>query len=162
MIRLKLIFRALALMMVLALAALYAAGCTPAKFVSAYNSVISKAGEYLVTSELLLRGDRDLGRDKYVGSYTADYDDFSGWECPFGGTSVTREGGYMLDVSCTIDVEEGTAKLMLLSGADDAQVLLEGSGEYSGVLDFSSGGCYLVIDGDGLSGSLSLTVSDAE
>lgn len=132
------------------------------KLVGTYNDIISSAGESMLTKNLSLKGDRDFGTDKYVGTYSADYKNFSGTEYLFGGTSVERETGKNVTITCTFEVTDGTAQLFWLCGSDDPVILLEGSGEYSETVELPEGGNYFGITGDGLKGSVELTISDAE
>ena len=106
------------------------------KVLNTYNDVISSAGKTLLTKNLSLKGDRDYGTDQYVGTYSADYKNFSGTEYLFGGTFIERETGKNVTVTCTFEVTNGTAQLFWLCGSDDPIVLLEGSGEYSETIEF--------------------------
>lgn len=126
------------------------------------QSGAQKLAGHDITKNLSLKGDRDFGTDKYVGTYSADYKNFSGTEYLFGGTSVERETGKNVTITCTFEVTNGTAQLFWLCGSDDPVILLEGSGEYSETVELPEGGNYFGITGDGLKGSVELTISDAE
>lgn len=145
-----------------------AAGCSlldnvdKDKVLDAYNNVIQSAGKATLTKNISLKGDREFGTDNYVGTYKADYKKFTGTEYLFGNTSIERENGSAVVITCTFNVKDGTAKLFWLSGADDPVVLLEGSGEYSNTVELPKGGNYFGIIGDGLKGSVNLTIADAE
>lgn len=145
-----------------------AAGCSlldnvdKDKVLDAYNDVLQSAGKATLTKGIFLKGDREFGADNYVGAYKADYKKFTGTEYLFGNTSIKRENGKSVTITCKFDVKDGTAKLFWLCGADDPVVLLEGSGEYSDTVVLPEGGNYLGITGDKLKGSVKLTITDAE
>ena len=50
-------------------------------------------GNTVLTSESSLQGERTTGIDNYVGTYSAEYEDFSKTEYLFGGVDVEREQG---------------------------------------------------------------------
>lgn len=132
------------------------------KVLGTYNDVIQSAGKATLTKGISLKGDREFGSDKYVGTYKADYKKFTGTEYLFGNTSIDRENGNSVAITCTFDVKDGTARLFWLSGAEEPVALLEGSGEYSDTVELPEGGNYFGITGDGLKGSVKLTITDAE
>lgn len=132
------------------------------KVLDAYNGIIQSVGKAMLTKGISLKGDREFGADKYMGTYTADYKKFTGTEYLFGNTSIERETGKYVTVTCTFEVTEGTGQLFWLCGADDPVVLLEGSGKYSETVELPEGGNYFGITGDGLKGSVELTITDAE
>lgn len=69
---------------------------------------------HALTRDSKLVGERELGEDSYTGNYTADYQDFSGEEILFGGTSLRRDGGQSLTVAYTLEVTAGSASLYWL------------------------------------------------
>jgi len=68
-------------------------GCTKDEILGAYNHAIQAAGDASLTGNRSLEGKRKYGVDHYTGTYAADYEDFSGTECFFGGTSIDRDAG---------------------------------------------------------------------
>ena len=96
----------------------------------AYGSLVDAAGALALTPDRSLRGERVRGEDDYTGAYEADYEDFSGTELLFGGTTLDREAGNTVEISCSLNIEEGEAAVFLCSGGDDPVILLSESGEY--------------------------------
>ena len=80
------------------------AGCSKDEILDQYNSVVQTAGNAALTSNFLLKGNRTYGEDCYTGTYTADYKDFSKTEYLFGGTSIERENGKDISVSCDLEI----------------------------------------------------------
>ncbi len=92
------------------------AGCSKDEILDQYNNVVQSAGNTALTSDFSLKGDRAYGDDCYTGTYTADYKDFSKTEYLFGGTSIERENGKDISVSCDLEITEGTAQVFWISG----------------------------------------------
>ena len=117
--------------------------------------------KHALTKEKDLQGKKDEGVDAYTGTYTAAYDGFNGKEFIFGGTALNRENGNHLQVTYKLTIEDGTAELNWIAGSDEysiANISSEDTKEYT----ISSGDNYIVLKGDHFSGSLELTVKDAE
>ena len=61
------------------------------KALDKYDKVINKLGDEALTKDNKLIGDREFGEDSYVGTYSAQYDNFTGDEIIFGGTGLNRD-----------------------------------------------------------------------
>lgn len=68
--------------------------CSKDEIVEQYNEALQAVGDNNLTDNKDLQGTRELGEDSYVGTYQADYDDFTGKEIVFGGTSLERDAVY--------------------------------------------------------------------
>lgn len=133
-------------------------GCTKDQILSRYNHVLQAAGDVTLTDSFLLKGKREYGIDHYMGTYMADYRDFSKTEYLFGGTFIERENGKDITVSCELEITEGTAQIFWISGDSDPVILLEEDGSYNGTITMPEGGNYIGITGDGFTGSLELCI----
>ena len=74
---------------------------------------------------------------------------------------MNRENGNHLQVTYKLTIEDGTAELNWIAGSDEysiANISSEDTKEYT----ISSDDNYIVLKGDHFSGSLELTVKDAE
>ena len=126
--------------------------------VGAYGSLMDAAGSWALTPDRSLQGERVQGEDGYTGTYEADYEDFSGTELLFGGTTLDREAGNTVEISCALDIEEGEAAVFLCSGSDDPVILLSGSGDYSSTIEVGGGSTYIGVWGEGVAGSVSIQI----
>ena len=90
----------------------------------AYSSLMETAGSWALTPDRSLQGERVRGEDDYTGTYAADYEDFSGTELLFGGTTLDREDGDTVEVTGSPAVVEGEAATFLCSGPQEPVVLL--------------------------------------
>ena len=124
----------------------------------AYGSLVDAAGAWALTPDRSLRGERVRGEDDYTGDYEADYEDFSGTELLFGGTTLDRAAGNTVEISCSLTVEEGEAAVFLRSGSEDLVLLLSGSGDYAGTIEVGGGSVYLGVWGEGVTGSVSIQI----
>ena len=97
-----------------------------------YDALIGGAGTAVLTPERSLEGRLTRGEDDYTGSYRASYTEFTGTEVLFGGTTLKREEGGTLELTCSLSLESGKAEVLLRSGSDDPEILLSGSGESTG------------------------------
>ena len=124
----------------------------------AYSSLMDTAGSWALTPDRSLQGERVRGEDDYTGTYAADYEDFSGTELLFGGTTLDREAGDTVEVTCSLAVEEGEAAIFLCSGSEEPVLLLSESGDYSGTIEVGGGSTYIGVWGEGLTGSVSIQI----
>ena len=126
--------------------------------VDAYGSLVDTAGSWALMPDRSLQGERVPGEDDYTGTYAADYDDFSGTELLFGGTTLDREAGNMVELTCSLDIEEGEAAIFLCSGSEEPVLLLSESGDYYGTVEVSGGSAYIGVWGEGATGSVSIQI----
>lgn len=126
--------------------------------VDAYGSLVDTAGSWALTPDRSLKGERVPGEDDYTGTYAADYDDFSGTELLFGGTTLDREAGDTVEVTCSLTVEEGEAAIFLCSSGEAPVLLLSESGDYSGTIEVGGGSVYLGVWAEGVTGSVSIQI----
>ena len=124
----------------------------------AYNSLVDTAGSWALTPDRSLQGERVRGEDGYTGTYEAGYEDFSGTELLFGGTTLDREAGNTVDLSCSLNIEEGEIAVLLCSGSEDPVILLSESGDYSGTIEVGSESVYLGVWGESVTGSVSIQI----
>ena len=134
------------------------AGCSKDEILDQYNNVVQSAGNTALTSDFSLKGNRAYGEDCYTGTYMADYKDFSKTEYLFGGTSIERENGKDISISCDLEITEGTAQVFWISGSDDPVILLEATDSYSETITLPEGGNYIGITGNNFTGHLEMKI----
>ena len=133
-------------------------GCSKDEILDQYNNVVQLAGNATLTRDLSLKGKRMYGDDHYTGTYVADYKDFSKTEYLFGGTSIERENGKDISVSCDLEITEGTAQVFWISGSDDPVILLEATDSYSETITLPEGGNYIGVIGNNFTGHLEMNI----
>lgn len=132
------------------------AGCTKDEVIDRYNEILQKAGETVLTSDGKLEGKRNFGEDSWVGTYEADYEEFSGEEVVFGNTATDRKAGNSISVRCEIDAKEGTLTVLWKAGAEEPVALLNETGTCFKTLTLPGAGGYLVVEGKDFSGRLEI------
>lgn len=143
---------ALALCLVFALA-----GCSKDSILDGFNSLLHHVSQYALTDEKDLQGEKVEGVDTYTGSYTAEYDNFSGTEYLFGGTGLERESENELTVTYELTVASGSAELYWRD-KDNRYTLTETEGNGSNPVTLTAGDNYLVFEGEDFQGALHVTV----
>ena len=84
--------------------------------------------------------------------------DFSDTEYLFGGTSIKREAGKEISITCNLEVDEGTAKVFWSSGAEEPVTLIETTGEYQDTITLPDGGNYIGIECENFTGNIKLEI----
>ena len=133
-------------------------GCTKDEILDHYNNIVQSAGSAELTGNLSLQGEKEKGIDDYTGSYQADYKNFSDTEYLFGGTSIKREAGKEISITCNLEVDEGTAKVFWSSGAEEPVTLIETTGEYKDTITLPDGGNYIGIECENFTGNIKLEI----
>lgn len=132
--------------------------CSKDEIASKYNEVLQNVGDSNLTDDKSLQGNRDFGKDDYVGSYKADYATFTGTEILFGGTALERDNGNSIEISCNMDIQVGTAKLIFQSGTEQPQVLCEVSDKYSETIELPAASNYILVECENFTGSVELEI----
>ena len=116
------------------------------------------AGNAALTPQSKLQGHKENGVDDYTGAYEATYSEFTGTEILFGGTTLEREAGSTIHITCSLSLESGEAAVFLRSGADDPVILLSESGEYDGTIEVDGTSTYIGVWGDQAEGTVSIEI----
>lgn len=143
---------------ILCLSSFILSGCTKEEILDKYNNIVEKAGTTELTSNRTLIGEKENGIDDYTGTYTASYNDVSATEYLFGGTTIEREAGKDITVTCTLTVTSGTAKVFWRTGSDEAVTLIETTGTYSENIILPDGGNYIGIQCNDFTGNIDLMI----
>ncbi len=150
--------RMTAAVLVLLLAGLLLPGCSKDEVLDLYGAAVAVAGNVGLDSFLTLKGDREFGEDRYTGTYKAEYEDFTGQECPFGGTMLQRRKEERVQVECTVESESGEARLIWNCGADKPVVMAEGEGTFTQTAYLAPGSNYFNLEFEGFTGSVELKI----
>ena len=88
-----------------------------------YDALIGGAGTAVLTPERSLEGRLTRGEDDYTGSYRASYTEFTGTEVLFGGTTLKREEGGTLELTCSLSSAFDCRGPVLLSSGQQGRKL---------------------------------------
>ena len=75
--------------------------------VKAFGELVGDAGNAALTPQSKLQGHKENGADDYTGAYEATYSEFTGTEILFGGTTLEREAGSTIHITCSLSLESG-------------------------------------------------------
>ncbi len=128
--------------------------------IDSYNSLIKNFSKQALTKDKTLQGDRETDTDEYTGTYTADYNNFTGKEFIFGGTALERQNGNQLKVTYTLNIDKGKAKLYWIKG-NEKHIIANNSSEDVKEYTLSAGDNYIVLKGTNFKGTLELKVEDS-
>ena len=128
------------------------------KVLDKYDRILNKLGDESLTKDNKLIGDREFGEDYYVGTYSVQYDSFTGEEIIFGGTGLSRDSKeFTLKYKGVVG--EGEFKIILISGSDE-EIITNKTEEATYTYDFQQSDLYIKIVGEGFSGNVELEVTD--
>ena len=122
-----------------------------------YNDVLQLVSKHALTLESKFQGKKISGKDAYVGSYTAEYENFDGEEWIFGGTGLERDGGVELTVTYTLRIDSGEASV-IWDHSGSQYTLTNSKGESTHEITLGTGDNYIVLKGDNFTGSFDLEV----
>ena len=145
------------LFVILLLAGALLPGCSKEEMLDVYGSAVSIAGNIGLDAELFLEGDREFGEDKYTGTYTASYEDFTGTEHLFGGTMLEKRTREYVKVTVTIE-GKGGARFIWMCGADDPVTLADGAGEFTETAYLAPGSNYFNLELESFTGTVEITI----
>ena len=132
------------------------AGCSKDSILDGFNDLLHHVSQYALTNEKDLQGKKTEGEDTYTGSYTAEYDNFSGTEYLFGGTGLERENGNELTVTYELTVE--SAELYWREG-EERHLIADTSQSDTYSITLSSQDNYIVIFGENFQGTVDISVT---
>ena len=132
--------------------------CSKNDILDNYNKVIQSVGQIELTKKSFLQGEKSVGDDDYTGTYQADYESFSNTEYLFGGTSIKRNAGKEVKITCILKVTDGTARIFWISGSNDPEILFESSGTYEQTITLPDGRNYFGIECDKFTGTIELKI----
>ena len=146
------IFAALALCLILS-----CTGCSKDLILDGYNNLLHFTSQFALTPKKNLQGEKTEGSDTYTGSYTANYENFSGTEYLFGGTGLIREKGNELTVTYKLTADSGSVRLYQTRGTDE-QLIADTSDSDTYILSLTSQDNYIAIECDDFCGSLQISI----
>lgn len=122
-----------------------------------YNHWLQFASKHALTRENDLQGEKKKGADAYVGSYTAEYENFDGEEYIFGATGLEREAGNELTVTYKLKIISGSASI-IWDHSGSEYTITDTESEDAFEITIGSGDNYIVLKGKDFSGKLELEV----
>ena len=122
---------------------------------NSYNKVIEFFGDDSLTSDKKLKGNREFGIDKYVGTYKADYHNFTSEEIIFGGTTLHRKNGDHITLKIVLEKQSGNIDVINKLGNNEIS-LISDTGEYEETIYIDGMSYYLTIKLDNFKGKIEI------
>ena len=126
--------------------------------VGAYGSLVDAAGSWALTPDRSLQGERVRSETTTPVPMRPTTRTFPARSCSLAVPRWIRAAGNTVELSCSLDIEEGEAAVFLCSGSDDPVILLSGSGDYSSTIEVGGGSTYIGVWGEEANGSASIQI----
>lgn len=123
------------------------------RIINTYDSIIQGFDSVGITKNGELKGKRNFGKDKYVGTYYVEYDKYTGDETIFGGTALHRKNGDHLKLTIKVKKQSGNIEVINKLGENEI-ILLEDTGKYEDIVYIDGMSYYLTIKLDNFTGSI--------
>ncbi len=123
------------------------------KIINTYNSIMQSFDNAGLTDSWKLKGERNFGKDKYVGTYKVKYSNDIVEETIFGGTALHRENGDHLKLTIKVQKQSGNIKVIGKLGNNEI-TLIQDTGEYENTIYIDGMSYYLTIKVDNFTGSV--------
>ncbi len=119
--------------------------------VNCYSNAVECLGKSQLTSNLNLIGERYDENDDYTGAYRCNADDVTGRDCIYGGCAIDER---KISLKGKVNTESGELKIRVRHGAETEYVAVDKDGSFEDVLEFDSGGNYIIIEYDDFTGEI--------
>lgn len=117
------------------------------------DGIVSRIGDSQITQDSNLIGNRTVGVDTYVGTYTSDCEDCTDRDVVFGGASIEARS---VKVSGHIQTVSGEALVRIRMNGDVIFLDCSGDGYFESTLDLSSGGNYIMMIYEDFTGNVDM------
>ena len=128
---------------------------TKDEFINTYNTFLQSFDFVGLSKDKDLKGERNFGVDKYVGTYKAKYDNYTGTEDIFGGTALNRKNGDHVKLKIKVEKQSGNINVIAKLG-DNEKTLIDDTGEYEDNIYIEGVSYYLTIKLDNFKGNIDI------
>lgn len=125
------------------------------KILDTYNNIVQTFSSSGISKDKDLKGNREFGIDKYVGTYKSNYENYTNKEVVFGGTSLKRENGDTIRVKIKVERKKGNINITKTLGNNEIS-LISDTGEYEDNIYVDGQSYYLTIKLDDFTGNIEI------
>lgn len=129
---------------------------TKDRIINVYDTFLQSFGLKGISKDKELQGKREFGTDKYVGTYNANYDNYTGEETIFGGTALNRKNGDHISLKIKLEKESGNIDVINKLGNSETS-LISDTGEYEDIIYIKGMSYYLTIKLNNFKGNVSIS-----
>lgn len=115
------------------------------------DGIASEIAESQLTEDANLIGQRWVGEDNYAGTYTSDCTNAIGRDVVFGGASIKER---RLRLTGSVQSSDGNAQIRVRMNDEILYVGCSESGAFDQILNFGSGGNFIMVDYDDFTGEI--------
>ena len=116
------------------------------EILNVYDSIIQTFSSKGLSKDKDLKGERNFGVDEYVGTYKAEYDNYT-------GTALHRKNGDHIKLTIKIKKQSGNINVISKLGENELS-LISDDGEYEDTIYIDGMSYYLSINLDNFKGSI--------
>ena len=125
------------------------------EILNTYDSIIQAFSSKGLSKDKDLKGERNFGVDKYVGTYKAEYDNITSEENIFGGTALNRKNGDHIRLKIKVEKQSGNINVIAKLGYNE-KTLIDDTGEYEDNIYIEGVSYYLTIKLDDFKGNIDI------
>ena len=125
------------------------------ELINTYNTFLQSFDFVGLSKDKDLKGERNFGVDKYVGTYKAKYDNITSEETIFGGTALNRKNGDHANLKIKIEKQSGNINVIAKLG-DNEMTLINDTGEYEDYIYIEGMSYYLAIKLENFKGNVDI------
>lgn len=125
------------------------------EILNTYDSIIQVFSSKGLSKDKDLKGERNFGVDKYVGTYKAEYDNITSEETIFGGTALNRKNGDHIRLKIKVKKQSGDINVIVKLGNNEKN-LINDSGEYDDNIYIEGMSYYLAIKLESFKGNIDI------
>ena len=128
---------------------------TKDEFINTYNTFLQSFDFAGISKDKDLKGERNFGVDKYVGTYKAEYDNITSEENIFGGTALNRKNGDHIRLKIKVEKQSGDINVIAKLGNNEKN-LINDSGEYDDNIYIENMSYYVAIKLENFKGNIDI------
>ena len=125
------------------------------EILNTYDSIIQAFSSKGLSKDKDLKGERNFGVDKYVGTYKAKYDNITSEENIFGGTALNRKNGDHIRLKIKVEKQSGDINVIAKLGNNEKN-LINDSGEYDDNIYIENMSYYVAIKLENFKGNIDI------
>ena len=125
------------------------------ELINTYNTFLQSFDFVGLSKDKDLKGERNFGVDKYVGTYKAKYDNYTGTEDIFGRTALNRKNGDHVKLKIKVEKQSGNINVIAKLG-ENKTTLIDDTGKYEDNIYIEGISYYLTIKLENFNGNIDI------
>ncbi len=144
------------ILVIICFALMFCAGCSKDSILGFYKGINETLGDTVLTNKNKLKGTREFSSDHYTGTYSVTYNNFTGEEVIFGGTTIERDEN---DIHIKLNIEDSKGDIkVIMKLKENEEILATEDGNYQFDFNVKDGSNYLIIRAEKYSGKVDIEI----